>query len=85
VLGDAAVSEVANASMFLLSFLAINKTVPVSLARAEHLPPSCIVDHPAFGLEPPERDGFRYKIVGRQILGGAVINIPLAVGWMDDI
>lgn len=36
-----------------------------------------------FSLEPPEKHGFMYRIIGRQKLGGAVINVPLTVGYMD--
>ena len=38
-----------------------------------------------FTLEPPEKRGFTYRIAGRQKLGGALIAMPLTVGYMDGI
>ena len=36
-----------------------------------------------FSLEPPEKHGFNYRVVGRQKLAGAVIPVPLSAGYMD--
>ena len=47
-------SEVANPSMFHLSVVAINKTVPLLAASTEHLPPSRVVDDPPLRLETTE-------------------------------
>jgi hypothetical protein len=36
-------------------------------------------------LEPPEKRGLAWQVIGRQKLGGAFITVPLTVTYMDNI
>ena len=44
-----------------------------------------IVEPRRFTLEPAEKKGFRYRIAGRQKLGGCQMSMPLTVGYMDGV
>lgn len=44
-----------------------------------------IVEPRRFTLEPAEKKGFRYRIPGRQKLGGCQMTMPLTVGYMDGV
>lgn len=36
-----------------------------------------------FTLEPPEKHGFSYRLIGRQKLAGCIASVPLTAGYMD--
>jgi hypothetical protein len=44
-----------------------------------------VVEPRRFQLEPAEKQGFTYRIAGRQKLGGCMMQIPLTVGYMDGV
>jgi hypothetical protein len=44
-----------------------------------------IVEPRRFSMEPPEKRGLRFRIIGRQKLGGCEMTMPLTVGYMDGV
>ena len=44
-----------------------------------------VIEARRFTLEAPERHGFKYRVAGRQKLGGARVSVPLSAGYMDGI
>lgn len=44
-----------------------------------------VVEPRRFTLEPAEKRGFRFRIAGRQKLGGGQLTMPLTIGYMDGV